>query len=205
MRSRKPSALLSLLAIIALAMPGLAVAQVAGTIQFAANTTTGDGSVVPVLTWSTTPAATSCTASGDWSGAKGPAGTETLPAITTGKTYNLSCSWTDDRATLAWTAPTTNTDGSPLTDLAGFRIFYGTSAANLSQQVTISDPAARSRVISPLAPATWHFAMAAFNARNVESPRTATLSKVTGSASDTRSVGITVNPQPNPPTNLTVQ
>src|SRR5437588_11541655 len=28
-----------------------------------------------------------------------------------------------------WTAPTTNTDGSPLTDLQSYRIYYGTSSA----------------------------------------------------------------------------
>src|SRR5713101_9065387 len=27
----------------------------------------------------------------------------------------------------SWTAPTTNTDGSPLTDLASYRVYYGTS------------------------------------------------------------------------------
>ena len=28
--------------------------------------------------------------------------------------------------TLNWTAPTTNTDGTALTDLAGYKIYYGT-------------------------------------------------------------------------------
>src|SRR5438067_11803108 len=28
-----------------------------------------------------------------------------------------------------WTAPTTNADGSPLTDLASYRVYYGTSSA----------------------------------------------------------------------------
>src|SRR2546425_9275874 len=28
-----------------------------------------------------------------------------------------------------WTAPTTNTDGSPLTDLASYRVYYGTGSA----------------------------------------------------------------------------
>ena len=31
-------------------------------------------------------------------------------------------------ATLSWTAPTQNTDDSALTDLAGFRVYYGSSA-----------------------------------------------------------------------------
>src|SRR3989475_10884580 len=30
---------------------------------------------------------------------------------------------------VSWTAPTTNTDGSPLTDLASYRVYYGASSA----------------------------------------------------------------------------
>jgi hypothetical protein len=32
----------------------------------------------------------------------------------------------DATATLTWAAPTTNVDGTPLTDLAGYKIYYGT-------------------------------------------------------------------------------
>ncbi len=31
---------------------------------------------------------------------------------------------------LAWEAPTTNVDGTPLTDLAGYRVYWGPSAGN---------------------------------------------------------------------------
>lgn len=34
---------------------------------------------------------------------------------------------TTDTTTVSWTPPTTNTDGSPLTDLKGYTIFYGTA------------------------------------------------------------------------------
>src|SRR5213593_3037051 len=44
----------------------------------------------------------------------------------------------------SWTAPTTNTDGSPLTDLASYRIYYGTSTPpcpeSSSFQVASSTP-----------------------------------------------------------------
>jgi len=30
-------------------------------------------------------------------------------------------------ATLSWAAPTTNVDGTPLTDLAGYKVYYGTT------------------------------------------------------------------------------
>ena len=34
----------------------------------------------------------------------------------------------DTTATLTWEAPTTNADGSPLTDLAGYKVYQGTSS-----------------------------------------------------------------------------
>ena len=34
---------------------------------------------------------------------------------------------TPNPTTISWTAPTLNTDGTPLTDLAGYKIYYGTA------------------------------------------------------------------------------
>lgn len=195
---------LVLIALVAIGYANRADAQAAGTITFTTQTTTGDGSVVPLLTWSTAPAATSCTASGDWTGTKAAAGTETLAAITQSRTYNLTCTWPGDtQATLSWTPPTTNTDGSALTDLASYVIYYGTTASNLNQQVNVANPATTSRVVTGLTPATWFFAMTAINARAVESARTGTVSKTISAATASRSVGITVNPRPNAPTGVT--
>lgn len=184
---------------------GVAQAQTPGTITFTASTTTGDESVVPVLTWSTSPAATSCTASGDWSGVKAAAGTETLAAITSSRTYNLTCSWLDNKATLTWVVPTENTDGTAYTDGKGFKIYYGTAPANLNQTVNVNGATQTTHTIQPLAAGTWHFAMTAVNQRDVESARTNTVSKVVGSASGNKSVGITVNPVPRPPSDFVVE
>jgi hypothetical protein len=43
-----------------------------------------------------------------------------------------------------WTAPTTNTDGSPLTDLASFRVYYGTSTSPCGGSSFLEVPAASS-------------------------------------------------------------
>jgi hypothetical protein len=72
-------------------------------------------------------------------------------------------------ATLSWLPPTQNADGSPLTDLAGYHIYYGTDPATLSQTVKIDNPGLSSYVVENLAPATWHFAMKAFNSKAEES------------------------------------
>lgn len=181
-------------------------AQTAGTITFTAQTTTGDVSVTPVLTWDTQPLASNCVASGDWSGPKGGAGNETLAPITSSKTYNLECTWPgDQRVTLRWSAPTTNVDGSTITDLAGFKIYYGLvdDAAALAEVADVPNAGASVFVIEPLDAGRWYFAMSSYNQRNVESLRTATVNKLlTGSAAAVRSIGITVNPRPSPPSNV---
>jgi hypothetical protein len=181
--------------IAALFSVSVAFAQAGGVITFTAQTTTGDGTVTPVLTWSTAPAASSCTASGDWSGAKGAAGTETLAPIMSSATYNLTCTWADTTATLTWTAPTKNTDGSNYTDPAGYRIEYGQSEA-LGQSRAVPDPAATSYVFTDLAAGTWYFGMRTVNQRGAESERTNLVSKTLGTVDTTRAVAIVVNPVP---------
>jgi hypothetical protein len=74
-------------------------------------------------------------------------------------------------ATLEWQAPDTSTDGSTLTDLAGYKIYYGTDVAKLTQTITIDNPSVSSYVVENLAPATYYFAVTAVNARGHESER----------------------------------
>jgi hypothetical protein len=72
-------------------------------------------------------------------------------------------------ATLSWTPPTLNEDGTPLTNLRGYRVYYGTSSANLGTVVDIPNAGTTSAVIENLSPATWYFALKAYNTSNVES------------------------------------
>ena len=80
------------------------------------------------------------------------------------------------KATLSWSVPTQNDDGSPLTDLAGYRIHYGTTAADLVQRVEISNPATTSAEIPDLSPGSWYFAMTTLSAAGVESRQTGMVS-----------------------------
>src|SRR3954462_15892373 len=116
----------ALLALPLMLLGGFAQAQTAGTVTLTANKTSAQGSLAPVLTWSTTPVASSCTASGAWSGTNFASGRETLAAITASKSYTLTCAWGNGNAKLSWVAPKQNTDGSSLTNLKGFKIVYGT-------------------------------------------------------------------------------
>lgn len=75
--------------------------------------------------------------------------------------------------TVTWQSPTQNTDGTPLTDLAGFRVYWGTARDSLTNSVTLDNPGLSSYVLEQLTPATWYFALSAVNTAGVESPMSA--------------------------------
>ena len=80
-------------------------------------------------------------------------------------------------ASLSWTAPTSNTDGSPVTNLAGYKIDYGTSPGALTQTATLSDPAATAYAVQGLASGTWYFAISAFTSGGGASALSSVVSK----------------------------
>jgi Calx-beta domain len=80
-------------------------------------------------------------------------------------------------ATLSWTAPTVDTNGEPITDLAGFNIYYGKSPTTMTSVIAVNSPASGSYTISNLAAGTWYFAVAAYNSQAMVSPHSAAVSK----------------------------
>jgi hypothetical protein len=72
-------------------------------------------------------------------------------------------------ATLSWVPPSEHTDGRPLVDLAGYRVYYGQSQNNLNQSMTIANPGITNYVIENLTPATWYFAATAYDTVGAES------------------------------------
>jgi hypothetical protein len=80
-------------------------------------------------------------------------------------------------ATVSWTAPTLDTNGAPLTDLAGYNLHYGKTPTAMTNVIAVNDPASGSYVIRNLAPGTWFFAVVAYNAQAVESSLSAIVSK----------------------------
>ncbi len=79
--------------------------------------------------------------------------------------------------TLSWTPPTTNSDGSTITDLAGYKIYYGQSSSALNQVVTVSNPGTIRWVVDNLSTATWYFTMTSYNASGIESMRSGVASR----------------------------
>jgi Putative Ig domain len=80
-------------------------------------------------------------------------------------------------AELTWTAPVTNTDGSALTDLAGYDIHYGTSPSSMSTVINVPNAGATSYTISSLASGTWYFAVNAYTTSGLDSGLSNTGSK----------------------------
>ena len=83
---------------------------------------------------------------------------------------------TNGTATLSWTPPTQNTNGTPITNLAGYQINYGTSASTASQTLQIPNPAATSGTVTGLTSGTWYFNMTAYSASGTESAPTGVVS-----------------------------
>jgi hypothetical protein len=71
--------------------------------------------------------------------------------------------------TLAWQPPTTNTNGSPITNLAGYKIHYGTQSANYTDVVSVDNAGVARYVVENLPKGTYYFALTAYNSQGVES------------------------------------
>ena len=79
--------------------------------------------------------------------------------------------------TLNWTEPTKNTDGSALTDLTGYKIYYGTSTSSLTSFVTAG------RVTTYTVPGLatgqmWYFAIASVSTSGGDGSKSNPASKV---------------------------
>jgi hypothetical protein len=131
------------------------------------------------LTWNSTDA-TTCTASGGWTGSKATSGTEAVGPLTTITTFTLTCSGAGGNAltmitvnvnavlNLSWVAPTENVDGTPLTDLAGYRIYYGDDSQSYPNATDINDANATNFALT-VPSGSYYVAMTALNLSGNES------------------------------------
>lgn len=82
--------------------------------------------------------------------------------------------------TLSWFPPTENADGTALTDLSGYRIYYGRNPNTLQRTLVLENPGLTNYVVENLTPAIWYFAMTSVNSDGVESSRSDMVSKPIG-------------------------
>jgi hypothetical protein len=74
-------------------------------------------------------------------------------------------------ATLTWSRPETRADGTPLNALAGYRIYYGTDANNLTRELDIRDGEQTQLLVEDLESGTWYFAITALSSEGIESEK----------------------------------
>ncbi len=99
--------------------------------------------------------------------------TASLPAFTIAVTQVAT-----GTATVHWTPPTQNTNGSSLSSLAGYKIYYGTNAGTLNQVIQLANPGLASYVLTNLSSATYYFAVTAYSSSGTESAKSSVVSKV---------------------------
>jgi len=90
--------------------------------------------------------------------------TDSLPkfSISVDQVGNLS-------TTLSWTPPTENEDGTALMDLAGYKIYWGTTPGDYTRSATIKNAGVSSYVVTNLTPGTYEFVATSFNEDGIES------------------------------------
>jgi hypothetical protein len=135
------------------------------------------------LTWSATNS-DGCHSYGPWHASEPTQGTATTNGLTATSTFILACANAsgakssakvtvtvagagagNGTVTLGWSPPTLNTNGTPVTPLNGYTVYYGTSADSLTQSLAVAGGASKSCEITGLAAGTWYFDVAA-NATN---------------------------------------
>jgi hypothetical protein len=78
------------------------------------------------------------------------------------------CSYANGSANLNWSPVSKDIDGAPLKDLAGYKIYYGTSPHDLQKVVVLNDPSQTSYRVEHLVPGTWYFSIVAYTKAGAE-------------------------------------
>ena len=81
-------------------------------------------------------------------------------------------------ATVSWSPVTLTTSGMPLTNLGGYKIYFGASPVALTSSIDVPDAAVSSYVVPNLMPGTLYFAVTAYISGGLES----NLSTIVGAA-----------------------
>jgi hypothetical protein len=97
-----------------------------------------------------------------------------------GSTTTAGTGSTAGTAVLTWSIPTTRANGDPLSpaELAGYEIYVTGETTGVSEVLQIANPMATSYTVQNLAPDTYYFAIAAYDANGLASELSAIVTKV---------------------------
>jgi hypothetical protein len=70
---------------------------------------------------------------------------------------------------VTWLPPTQRNDGSPLTDLAGYKLYWGTAIGHYPNLASIPNPGIATYVVDELPPGTYYLVATAYDAYGIES------------------------------------
>lgn len=202
------------------------------TTCFVASKTTGEAPIATTLVWNVV-GATSCKAAGvaAWSGDVPTSGTRNLTGVGVKMTLTLDCVAppTAGKLRLRFNKPTQNTDNTPLTNLGGYLVEWGTAPGALNQSAsvplssvetltsTVADPFDSAYNVTGLTAGTWFATLRAETTGCF--PSTTVTCYVSNPTAPPVSVAVTTTPGgalpqqvvvldpykvPKPPTNLTV-
>lgn len=131
------------------------------------------------LAWQATNVS-SCVGSGDWTGELPIAGSRTRIASNTQRNFTLSCAGAggsvlgivslsvNNDVVINWTPPKKRSDGSELTNLAGYSIYYGNESGVYTDRLVVADPLATGATLA-LVPGTYYFVISAIDESSNES------------------------------------
>jgi hypothetical protein len=139
--------------------PGVTGAEISSINQLVFAASSSGGTTTTTGTSSGTTTTTTTTTSGGTT-----TGSSTLPGV----------------VTLSWTAPSTRSDGSPLSlsDIGGYRIYYGTTHASYNSKLDVANGTAQSATLSNLVAGTsYYLVMTTYDTGGAESGYSAEISK----------------------------
>jgi len=98
--------------------------------------------------------------------------TQTEPAtIPTTPTANPSADTGTTTAVLQWSAPQSMTDGSAVSGIVGYRVYYGKDVMQMNTKIDVMNPSVSTYVVEGLTPGTYYFAVSALHSSGGESSR----------------------------------
>jgi len=159
--------------------PG-ATARVGALYQFTPTAADPEGDVLTFSATNLPPWASIDASSGRISGTPGPGDIGEYESITISvadaahrtTTSPFTVVVSNVVATLRWEKPLAKVDGSPLDDLAGYRIVYGREADDLDHSVFVEGADQCSYEFESLSSGIWYFAIIGVSASGLEGPPT---------------------------------
>jgi hypothetical protein len=91
----------------------------------------------------------------------------TTGGTTSGTTGGTPAPTASGTATVSWTAPQVDING--MTSVAGYRIYYGIEAGQLTHVIDVDNAAAVNYTVNNLAPGVWYFAVTDYDVEKIES------------------------------------